>query len=71
MLAREVVSVAAPDREVEVKVVTRPDGLRTAKAEIDQVAAGGHAARAKTRRAAEARALATGRNGERDPEQGG
>jgi hypothetical protein len=71
VLAREVVTVAVPDREVEVKVVTRPDGLRTAKAEIDQVAAGGHAARAEKRRAAEARALATGRNGERDPEQGG
>jgi hypothetical protein len=71
VLAREVVSVAAPDGEVEVKVVARPGGARTAKAEIDQVAAAGHAARATRRRAAEARALASGRNGERDPEQGG
>lgn len=71
VLAREVVTVAAPDGEVEVKVVTRPDGARTAKAEIDRVAAGGHAARAEKRRAAEARALATGRHDERDPEQGG
>ena len=46
VLAREVVSVAGPDREVAVKVVTRPDGGRTAKAEIDQVAGDGHAARA-------------------------
>jgi uncharacterized protein (TIGR00299 family) protein len=71
VLAREVVSVAAPDREVAVKVVTRPDGGRTAKAEVDQVAGDGHAARAGGRRAAEARALATGRNGERDRGQGG
>jgi pyridinium-3,5-bisthiocarboxylic acid mononucleotide nickel chelatase len=71
VLAREVVTVAAPDGEVEVKVVARPDGARTAKAEIDQVAAAGHAARATRRRAAEARALATGRDGEREPEQGG
>jgi pyridinium-3,5-bisthiocarboxylic acid mononucleotide nickel chelatase len=70
-LAREMVTVAAPEREVEVKVVTRPDGARTAKAEIDQVAAGGHAARVEKRRAAEARALATGRNRERDRDQGG
>ena len=71
VLAREVVSVAGADREVAVKVVTRPDGGRTAKAEIDQVAGGGHAARAGRRRAAEARALASRRNGERDQEQGG
>jgi uncharacterized protein (TIGR00299 family) protein len=69
VLGREVVHVRTMDREVEVKVVARPDGARTAKAEIDQVAAGGHAARAQKRRAAEARALATGRDGERDPEQ--
>jgi len=71
VLTREVVSVAAPDGEVEVKVVARPGGARTAKAAIDQVAAAGHAARATRRRAAEARALASGRDGERDPEQGG
>jgi uncharacterized protein (TIGR00299 family) protein len=70
VLAREVVSVAAPDGSVEVKVVARPDGARTAKAEIDQVAGAGHAARATRRRAAEARALATGRDGEREPGQG-
>ena len=71
VLAREVVSVAAPDGDVAVKIVARPGGARTAKAEVDHVAAGGHAARAEKRRAAEARALASGRNGERDPEQGG
>ena len=71
VLAREVVSVAAPGGEVAVKIVARPGGARTAKAEVDHVAAGGHAARAEKRRAAEARALASGRNGERDPEQGG
>jgi len=71
VLAREVVSVAGPDREVAVKVVTRPDGGRTAKAEIDQVAGDGHATRAGRRRDAEARALANRRNGERDQGQGG
>jgi uncharacterized protein (TIGR00299 family) protein len=57
VLAREVVAVAAQGDEVAVKLVTRPDGLRTAKAEIDQVSGDGHAARSKRRRAAEARAL--------------
>ena len=57
VLAREVVTVAAPDGEVAVKLVARPGGLRTAKAEIDQVAGDGHAARSGRRRAAEARVL--------------
>jgi uncharacterized protein (TIGR00299 family) protein len=57
VLAREEVTVAAPDGEVAVKVATRPGGLRTAKAEIDQVPGAGHAARSSRRRAAEARAL--------------
>jgi pyridinium-3,5-bisthiocarboxylic acid mononucleotide nickel chelatase len=57
VLAREVVTVAAPDGEVGVKVVRRPGGLRSAKAEIDQVSGGDHAGRTRRRRAAEARAL--------------
>jgi uncharacterized protein (TIGR00299 family) protein len=71
VLAREAVTVATPDGEVAVKVVGRPGGVRTAKAEIDQVAGDGHASRAGRRRAAEARALAAGRDGEREREQGG
>ena len=66
VLAREAVTVAAPDGEIAVKVVRRPGGVRTAKAEVDQVAGEGHAGRAGKRRAAEARALAAGRSGERD-----
>ena len=57
VLAREVVEVAASDGAIPVKTVTRPGGLRTAKAEIDQVRGDGHAARSSRRRAAEARAL--------------
>ena len=57
VLAREVVTVAAPDGEVGVKVVRRPGGLRSAKAEIDQVSGDNHTARTRRRRAAEARAL--------------
>jgi pyridinium-3,5-bisthiocarboxylic acid mononucleotide nickel chelatase len=57
VLAREAVMVTAPDSEVAVKVVTRPGGLRTAKAELDQVTGEEHAARSRRRRAAEARAL--------------
>ena len=58
VLARDEVTVAGPEAEVGVKIVTRPGGERTAKAEIDQVraVAGGHAARSEWRRAAEARA---------------
>jgi hypothetical protein len=57
VLARESVTVAAPNGEVAVKVVTRPGGARTAKAELDQVAGDGQAARSRRRRAAEAGAL--------------
>ena len=57
VLAREVVTVAAPDGEVAVKLVTRPGGVRSAKAEVDHVRGEGHAARARRRRAAEATAL--------------
>ena len=56
-LAREVVTLAAPEGEVAVKLVIRPDGVRTATAEIDHVRGDGHAARMRRRRAAEARAL--------------
>jgi hypothetical protein len=57
VLAREVVALAAPDGDVAVKLVTRPGGLRSAKAEVDDVRGEGHAARTSRRRAAEARAL--------------
>jgi uncharacterized protein (TIGR00299 family) protein len=57
VLAREVVILAAPDGDVAVKLVTRPGGLRSAKAEIDHVRGEGSAARMKRRRSAEARAL--------------
>jgi pyridinium-3,5-bisthiocarboxylic acid mononucleotide nickel chelatase len=57
VLARHVVTLAAPDGDVAVKLVTRPGGLRSAKAEIDHVRGEGHAARTSRRRAAEARAL--------------
>jgi hypothetical protein len=57
VLARELVEVATADGAVPVKTVTRPGGLRTAKAEIDQVSGDGHATRSGRRRAAEARAL--------------
>ena len=66
VLAREATTVAAPDGEVDVKLVTRPGGLRTAKAQIDQVTGVGHAVRAGRRRAAEAEALATRRNGNQE-----
>jgi uncharacterized protein (TIGR00299 family) protein len=59
VLAREAVSVATADGELGVKVVTRPDGARTAKAEIEGVRDGpdGHAGRTGRRRHAEAQAL--------------
>ncbi len=58
VLARETVTVSDPEGEVAVKVVTRPDGVRTAKAEIDDVAGSlGQAGRARRRQAAEACAL--------------
>jgi uncharacterized protein (TIGR00299 family) protein len=70
-LVREVITAATPDGEVAVKLVTRPGGLRTAKAEIDQVIGDGHAARSNRRRAAEARGLESEGDSERDREQGG
>jgi uncharacterized protein (TIGR00299 family) protein len=57
VLAREVATIAAPGGEIEVKLITRPGGSRTAKAAMDQASADGHAARSNRRRAAEARAL--------------
>jgi pyridinium-3,5-bisthiocarboxylic acid mononucleotide nickel chelatase len=63
VLAREEVTVAAPDGEVAVKVVTRPGGLRSAKAELDQVTGDGHVTRVSRRRAAEARALGNEEDG--------
>ena len=57
VLAREVVEVATSDGAIPVKTVARPAGLRTAKAEIDQVRGDGHAVRSSRRRAAEAQAL--------------
>jgi hypothetical protein len=57
VLAREVVEVATSDGRIPVKIVTRPDGLRTAKGEIDQVSGDEHATRSSRRRAAEAQAL--------------
>lgn len=61
VLAREVVAVPGS----EVKLVTRPDGERTAKAEVDQASGGSHAVRSGWRRAAEARALEIERERER------
>jgi uncharacterized protein (TIGR00299 family) protein len=66
VLAREATTVATPDGEVEVKLVTRPGNLRTAKAEIDQATGVGHAVRASRRRVAEAEALATRRHGDQE-----
>jgi uncharacterized protein (TIGR00299 family) protein len=66
VLAREAVTVAAPDGEIAVKVVSRPGGVRTAKAEIDQAAGRGHAVRAGRRRAAEVLALENEGDLERD-----
>jgi uncharacterized protein (DUF111 family) len=59
VLSRASLTVASPAGEVAVKVATRPSGVRTAKAEIDHVAAGpgGQAARARRRQDAEAQAL--------------
>ncbi len=57
VLAREIVTLAASGGDMAVKIVTRPGGLRTAKAEIDHVRGEGDAARTRQRRVAEARAL--------------
>jgi uncharacterized protein (TIGR00299 family) protein len=58
-LPRESRTVADPEGAVTVKVATRPGGARTAKAEIDHVAAGpgGQAGRARRRQQAEAQAM--------------
>jgi uncharacterized protein (TIGR00299 family) protein len=64
-LAREEVAVGAEG--VHVKVVARPGGRRTAKAEIDQVKdTEGHLDRTRMRRRAEDRALHEGADDERD-----
>ncbi len=59
VLARETVSVVTAEGAFGVKLVVRPGGERTAKAEIEPLRDGpdGHAARARRRRQAEARAL--------------
>jgi uncharacterized protein (TIGR00299 family) protein len=59
VLRREAVSVHGAQGEIGVKVVRRPDGKRTAKAEIDALgrAGGGQGGRTRIRRAAEASAL--------------
>jgi hypothetical protein len=59
VLAREQVTIDTPDGDLAVKRVTRPDGARTAKAELEPLrqVPGGQAGRAGRRRAAEARAL--------------
>ena len=61
VLDREIVSVDGPDGAVRVKVAARPDGRRTAKAELaDLRGAGDRSAREGRRAAAERRALAKG-----------
>jgi pyridinium-3,5-bisthiocarboxylic acid mononucleotide nickel chelatase len=57
VLAREVLTLADAQGDVAVKLVSRPGGVRSAKAEIDHVRGHGHAGRTSRRRAAEARAL--------------
>jgi pyridinium-3,5-bisthiocarboxylic acid mononucleotide nickel chelatase len=59
VLEREAVTVQGPGGEIGVKVVRRPDGRRTAKAEIDSIgrAGDGQGGRTRFRRAAEASAL--------------
>lgn len=61
VLARAMTRVDGADGPVRVKLAERPDGRRTAKADIaDARAAAGHDARAGRRAAAERRALAEG-----------
>jgi uncharacterized protein (DUF111 family) len=65
VLARETVSIATPEGgALNVKLVTRPGGERTAKAEIEVLRQGvdGHATRAGRRRDAEADALRGGQH---------
>jgi pyridinium-3,5-bisthiocarboxylic acid mononucleotide nickel chelatase len=59
VMRREAVSVHGPGGEIGVKVVRRPNGKRTAKAEIGALgqAGGGQGGRTRLRRAAEASAL--------------
>jgi hypothetical protein len=59
VLARDSVTVSGPQREVAVKVASRPGGARTAKAECDHIGIGpgGQAGRVERRRVTEARAL--------------
>ncbi len=66
VLARHTETVADADGDVRVKVVSRPGGVRTAKAEINDVveAAGGHRARAGRRDWAQAAALERKRRNE-------
>jgi hypothetical protein len=64
VLTRETVSIATSEGALDVKLVTRPGGERTAKAEIEPLRQGvdGHAARAGRRRGAEADALRSGQH---------
>ncbi len=60
LLAREQITLDTPEGEVEIKLVTRPGGERTAKAGIEWLhggSGGSHARRSRRRRAAEGRAL--------------
>jgi hypothetical protein len=58
ILVREKAATDGGQGAVRVKMVTRPDGSRTAKAEMGDVqGVGGHATRSKARRRAEAEAL--------------
>ena len=71
VLSRQMVTIASNDRSLRVKVADRPDGVRTAKAELadlDEVEAG-HAARADLRQQVEAEALA--RSSADQPERAG
>jgi hypothetical protein len=68
VLARESLTVAGAAREVAVKIVRRPGGARTAKAEADHigVGSGGQAGRARRRQETEAQALRESEDGEAD-----
>jgi hypothetical protein len=68
VLAREQIALATRDGQLVVKRVARPDGARTAKAEIEQLRAapGGHAGRSKRRKDAEALALEKERDDRRE-----
>ena len=64
VLAREIVSIATPEGALDVKLVTRPGGERTAKAEIEPLREGsdGQAARSAKRRDAESAVLRSERD---------